>query len=401
MDGEGRLDAAQDRSEEKAQVERVASVVARLKETRPWGTWSLAAICIAIFAWMEGTGGSTRPLTLFRLGAAGTGLVEVGEWWRLISAAFLHVGMLHIAINMFSLLSVGTTLERYFGNARFLALCVAGQVAGAIGAWRFDSVVPLGSWAFFFASCGAALWIGVRHGKDLLPAAQRWMTRGMLFWVGVNAMLWATYFHCGLAGLAGSLVAGALFAALVPPVVLRHDDRRTRSPLTAVCLSLGLSLFAVEGYVLWRGVASPGSALGPEVTHVGPGSRYEVSLPAVLVSKPSQGSELFDGPGVSVQIAIISLDAPIDLATAKETKLEDLEIRAGVPVTAATLQEVSGKRWLLIDGVARAGGLQRIGILSEGRALFRIWLVSTGGDFEEAKRIHLRAMESFRTHLGK
>jgi len=61
------------------------------------------------------------------------GLVE-GEWWRLISAAFLHYGPVHLAMNMLVLYLFGPALESVLGSARFLMVYLAAGLAGSAGA---------------------------------------------------------------------------------------------------------------------------------------------------------------------------------------------------------------------------------------------------------------------------
>lgn len=60
--------------------------------------------------------------------------VAHGEWWRLIAAAFLHYGPLHLAINMYSLYFAGTLLENVIGRWRFALLYLASGIAGSAGA---------------------------------------------------------------------------------------------------------------------------------------------------------------------------------------------------------------------------------------------------------------------------
>jgi membrane associated rhomboid family serine protease len=60
--------------------------------------------------------------------------VAHGEWWRLITSAFLHYGPLHLALNMFSLYFVGSVLEQVIGRWRYLLLYLASGLAGAAGA---------------------------------------------------------------------------------------------------------------------------------------------------------------------------------------------------------------------------------------------------------------------------
>jgi membrane associated rhomboid family serine protease len=60
--------------------------------------------------------------------------VAQGDWWRMITAAFLHYGPFHLAINMYSLYFAGTLLEQVIGRWRFALLYLASGIAGSAGA---------------------------------------------------------------------------------------------------------------------------------------------------------------------------------------------------------------------------------------------------------------------------
>ena len=68
--------------------------------------------------------------------------VAEGEWWRLISSAFLHYGPFHLAMNVFALYFAGSILEQAIGRWRFLLLYLVSGLAGAAGAlyWSPDAV---------------------------------------------------------------------------------------------------------------------------------------------------------------------------------------------------------------------------------------------------------------------
>ena len=200
MEDEGRVDSALDRrvpvagdeappdrpdtdAEAEELDELLASVAAPRWTTRPWFTWAIALLSVALFAWMESAGGSTRVVTLLRFGALNWALLREGEWWRLFSAAFLHIGSIHLVVNMFSLLSVGPAMERYYGNARFLALCCVTTVVGAGVSAVANAKCTAGSGAIILGAAGAALWTGYRHGASLAPDHRSRMPRG---WPGVG-----------------------------------------------------------------------------------------------------------------------------------------------------------------------------------------------------------------------
>ena len=88
---------------------------------------------LALGAPVSGAGGE-----IFENGVLYGPLVAEGEWWRLFTAAFLHYGFIHLAMNMLVLWLFGPTLEAALGSARFLLLYVAAGLAGSAGALLLD-----------------------------------------------------------------------------------------------------------------------------------------------------------------------------------------------------------------------------------------------------------------------
>ena len=99
--------------------------------------------------------GHLVPGTLPGLPAVG---VAEGEWWRLVTAAFLHYGPLHLFMNMLALYWFGTALEMRIGAGRFLLLYVVSGLAGSAGALLLDPFVPtVGASGAIFGILGAGL----------------------------------------------------------------------------------------------------------------------------------------------------------------------------------------------------------------------------------------------------
>ena len=84
--------------------------------------------------------------------------VAHGEWWRLITAAFLHYGPFHLLLNMLALWWFGSALERRLGSGRFLAIYLVSGLAGSAGALMLDPTTPtVGASGAIFGVLGAGL----------------------------------------------------------------------------------------------------------------------------------------------------------------------------------------------------------------------------------------------------
>ena len=96
-------------------------------------TWVLTAVVIAVSAVTALAVGDTSDSgVLVRVGAQGHGLVAAGEWWRLISCIFVHVGIAHVVFNAFGLVVLGWLTEDLFGGARMVAIFAVAGIAGAL-----------------------------------------------------------------------------------------------------------------------------------------------------------------------------------------------------------------------------------------------------------------------------
>jgi membrane associated rhomboid family serine protease len=110
-------------------------------------------ITVAQGAGLNDPGGS-----LFNKWALFGPLVDHGDWWRLITSAFLHASLLHIAFNMLALWWLGAPVEMALGRVRFLALYLVSGLAGAAGALVADpTAVTVGASGAIFGLLGAGL----------------------------------------------------------------------------------------------------------------------------------------------------------------------------------------------------------------------------------------------------
>jgi membrane associated rhomboid family serine protease len=127
-------------------------------------TKAIAAICIVVYGLMmlaeTGLGSfgvmSFHSSTTMRFGALWGGVVGQ-EPWRLLSAVFLHAGLLHIVMNMLGLVNLGRALEPHWGSARFLLLYLISGVLGFAATvwWRGEMAHSVGASGAIFGLLGA------------------------------------------------------------------------------------------------------------------------------------------------------------------------------------------------------------------------------------------------------
>jgi membrane associated rhomboid family serine protease len=169
-------------------------------------------------------------------------LVQLGEWWRLLTAAFLHIGPVHLVINMLALLVFGAELERQLGRWRFLGVYLVAALGGATAIQLFG--YPGG----YVAGASTAIY-GLLGALGVLMLASRQDVRGLLTLLAINVFI-SFLPGVSLLGHLGGLVAGALAAG-----VLLVTRRRERLQLPGLAL-LGVVLVIVSLTVPTIGVVN-------------------------------------------------------------------------------------------------------------------------------------------------
>ena len=123
-------------------------------------TRALIAINVAVYLLELAQGGNINGVgsRIYEKGLLFGPWVAQGDWWRLVTSAFLHYGPLHLGLNMYFLYLIGTPVEQYLGRARFLLLYVVSGLAGAAGALVFDPTsATVGASGAIFGILGGAL----------------------------------------------------------------------------------------------------------------------------------------------------------------------------------------------------------------------------------------------------
>ena len=139
---------------------------------RVWVTPAIVGVNVVVFVAMVATAFHRRRQTtgeLFKWGADYRASDRPrGPWWRAITAAFLHVGALHLSFNTYAFFSAGAIAERVYGKAAFLALYVVAAVAGSLVSilWT-PTVVSAGASGAVFGVYGAILAFALTRGARL------------------------------------------------------------------------------------------------------------------------------------------------------------------------------------------------------------------------------------------
>jgi rhomboid protease GluP len=354
----------------------------------PWASWTIGLVVALIFAlevfwggWGVLSGGAATGPTLIRMGANIRERVLAGELDRILSSAFLHIGLLHLVVNLWALRVFGPFLERILGASRFVVLYAVSALAGGLASFAFGRYS-------FSAGASGALW-GLMVGgfalsvwpRGLLPEAVRHQlqTRG---WqpLAVNILISFSgnidrYAHFG-----GGLAGGALIASgLLSWGVRRRGDPAPEGGallFRGLAAALAVLMAASVASALARGrpwelrsppeplrrVALPGT---PVALSVPPGLALEAAAGDSVAGEPEGTRAFVIGDGysdpltlwVTVRPGVVPLEAlRARLATAAPAELHlqgtpRIVMLDGRPAVTARLEgpELTRTTWILFQ----------------------------------------------------
>lgn len=180
-------------------------------------TIAMIAINIAVFVVLELLGNTEDPFFMIQMGALYPPMIlEKGQYWRFLSSAFLHFGLLHLMNNMVILACAGPFLEEALGHVRFLILYLAAALGGGLlSFWDMTAtgeyVASAGASGAIFGVISGLLWVVIRHKGHYGTLT----TKGLLFMIAL-----CLYYGISTAGVDNWGHLGGLFIGFVVCVLL-------------------------------------------------------------------------------------------------------------------------------------------------------------------------------------
>jgi rhomboid protease GluP len=126
--------------------------------------------------------------TLFDFGAKYGPAIRAGQWWRLITAGFLHGGLFHIAMNSWVLYDLGAQIEENFGTPRYLLIYLVATVTGFYGSYIWNPGLSIGASAGIFGLIGAMIALGLKDGSSYGRAMSSHYTRWAAIMIGLGLL---------------------------------------------------------------------------------------------------------------------------------------------------------------------------------------------------------------------
>src|SRR6201994_707397 len=226
-------------------------------------TYTLVGINCVVFVVMVLSGVSaTNPSVqeLVRWGANFGGYVLTGQWWRLLTAAFVHVGILHLATNMWCLWNLGLLGEPLLGPVGVVAVYVLTGIAGnLLSVAVHPQVVGAGASGAVFGLAGVLILLLKAKLLPVPPEEIRRLRKSVIYFALLNFVIGGTSMFLrtaiqidNMAHLGGFLCGLALGAPLVPRIGAARSQYAVRSWAAYGGMTLLLLVFAFGIASFWR-----------------------------------------------------------------------------------------------------------------------------------------------------
>jgi rhomboid protease GluP len=195
------------------------SVSVSLPQSAPYVTYTIIAITVIIYILQLASEFLLQvdlPAAFF---AKDNDLIREGQIWRLFTPALVHSlgSIAHIGFNMYALFSFGTSLERYFGQGRFLLLYVLAAFSGNVASFLFTDSPSIGASTAVFGLLGAQ-GIFLYQNRKLFAGQFRSAIGNIIFIAAINLFVIGSLPGIDNWGHIGGLLGGLIFASFAGPL---------------------------------------------------------------------------------------------------------------------------------------------------------------------------------------
>ena len=213
-----------------------------MKNNKPIITYILIFINIVMFVLMYMLGnGSENTNTLIDFGANYILLTKAGEYYRLITSGFLHIGVIHLLLNMYSLYIVGTQVEYFYGKVKYIIIYLFSLIMGSLFTVALSSVntVSAGASGAIFGLLGSILYFGIKYRGYIGNS----LVNQIVPVVVLNLIIGFTTPGIGNAAHIGGLIGGYLISMAVGIGIDKKEQRSSR--INGIIISAILTIFMI------------------------------------------------------------------------------------------------------------------------------------------------------------
>lgn len=224
----------------KKNVDKGTRVAKIFDKKKPIITYTIMAICVIVFALMYILGdGSLDNITLLRFGANLDVLTKNGDYFRLITCAFLHIGVVHLIFNMYALYIIGPQVESFFGKIKYLSIYLISAVSASILSLAFNTnTISAGASGAIFGLLGALLYFGY-HYRVYLGNAVRSQIIPIII---INLLFGFTMTGIDNAAHIGGLIGGVL-ASIALGVPEKSNKTEKLNGLIVLAIYFGFIIY--------------------------------------------------------------------------------------------------------------------------------------------------------------
>ncbi len=214
-------------------------------------------LATVVFSQRSETGGGLMNVdgqTLLAFGAKyRVAIVNYGQWWRLVTAGFLHGGLLHIGMNSWVLFDLGAQVEDVYGVSRFLTIYFMATVSGFLLSTFWTAALSVGASAGIMGLIGAMIALGVHNRHTAAGAAIQGMYIRWVVYMLILGLL--PGLHVDNAAHIGGLAAGFAIAWVAgTPRLLSDWKEKAWRAAAGVCVALTAGSFLMM--YLWFSTAA-------------------------------------------------------------------------------------------------------------------------------------------------
>jgi len=273
------------------------------------------------------------------------------QWWRFITPMFVHIDVLHIAMNMFSLLILGPFVEKLYGSAKFVVLYVLTGIAGVVGSYlalqpalargllgsfifKADDAPSAGASGALFGLVGVLFVFGIKYRRELPEGFRRVFGTGLLPIIFINLFIG----FVGRSSISNAAHLGGLFSGAALALVIDYRRPGARAGITTAWRALQvvcLILIRLGAYKVVRNYGRPIPALARAspnantlifVNYINAMNQVQEKMSAVQHNNDLSNLE---------QVTQKAMEAPVPDARAAELRLRLLVILSKAAAAAA------------------------------------------------------------------
>lgn len=210
------------------------------KEKKPTITYLIILINLIVFGLMYVFGNDSENIdTLIKFGANYAPLTKSGEYYRLITSAFLHIGVIHLLCNLYALYVIGPQIEQFFGRVKYILIYLFSAIMGSLFTLVLsgDNTVSAGASGAIFGLFGAILYFGYTYRGYIGNAIISQIVPVIL----LNLFIGLTSTNIGNAAHIGGLVGGYVMSLALGADI---DESRSQK-INGMVVTILLTVFMI------------------------------------------------------------------------------------------------------------------------------------------------------------